>query len=452
MHYLQQILFLLTLGGFSYWIYTRVSRIVANVQLGKDWVANTATPAERWQRVAVFALGQRRMFEKPVVGIMHMVIYLGFFIVNIEILEIILDGLLGTHRLFAPVLGPVYPYLITFFESLAVGVLAVCVVFLYRRNAGSIKRFQSADLAGWAFRDGNIILLYEIVLMMLLLTWNASDSLLRARVVAGEPGLDHYTVAGLGASSFFFSGWLMPLYKTLSTPALLALERGTWWLHISGILGFAVYVTFSKHLHIGMAFPNVYWGRTQPTGQATNMPAITYEVQAMLGLPTSGQAPVATGKFGAQDVQDLTRKHLMDAYSCTECGRCTDACPANMTGKLLSPRKIMMATRDRMEEIGRYQQATKTKDIPTEKLLLDGYISREEILACTNCNACVEACPVTINPLDIILELRRYAVMEEAKAPSSWNSMFQNLENQQAPWAYPASERLTWLQDEKVPS
>jgi len=446
MHFLQQILFLVTLAGFSFWIYKRVMRIVANVQLGKDWTPEEVPASVRWRKVFVFALGQKRMFEKPLVGVMHMVIYLGFFIVNVEVLEILLDGLLGTHRLFAPFLGGLYPYLINFFELLAFGVLAVCVVFLFRRNVVNIKRFHARELKGWAFQDANQILVAEIVLMMLFLTWNASDTILRARAVAGESGLEHFSIAGLGDTPFFFSSLLTFFFDSWSTQGLLGLERATWWLHISGILGFAVYVTYSKHLHIGMGFPNIYWGRIEPVGEMHNMPIITREVRSMLGLPVAEETiSTEPTRFGAKDVVDLSRKSLMDAYSCTECGRCTAACPANITGKLLSPRKIMMDTRDRMEEIGRYQEAKKTKDVPQEKPLLDGYILREEILACTNCNACVEACPVTINPLDIILELRRFAVMEESKAPASWNSMFNNLENQQAPWAYPAADRLKWM-------
>jgi heterodisulfide reductase subunit C len=344
-------------------------------------------------------------------------------------------------------LGAFYPFLINFFETFAAGVIAVCVIFLIRRNILKIKRFQSTDLKGWAFKDANFILVTEIVLMKLFLTWNAADTVLRTRAVAGEAGLEHFNVAGLGGDTFFFSGKLLWFYNSWSTGALEALERGCWWLHICGILGFAVYVTYSKHLHIGMGFPNIYWGRNTPAGQVHNMPDITREVRSMLGLPVEEVAnPAEPGRFGAKDVVDLSRKSLMDAYSCTECGRCTAACPANITGKLLSPRKIMMDTRDRMEEIGRYQDATKTNDIPQEKTLLDGYISREEILACTNCNACVDACPVTINPLDIIIELRRFAVMEESKAPASWNSMFNNLENQQAPWAYPPSDRNKWVE------
>ena len=365
-----------------------------------------------------------------------MVIYAGFFLINVEIAEIILDGLLGTHRAFAPFLGGFYVYLINFFELLAFGVLSVCVVFLLRRNVARIKRFHARELTKWPLQDANQILLSEIVLMILLLTWNAADTVLRGCAGAGAPGLEHFQVASLGDTTFLISGMIAPLFDGWSVSSLLVYERTAWWLHICGILGFGVYVTYSKHLHIGMGFPNIYWGRTRPVGQARNMPDITKEVRSMLGLPdlivTHGSAPLSPeaavpaddqtppqepGKFGARDVVDLSRKNLMDAYSCTECGRCTAVCPANITGKLLSPRKIMMDTRDRMEEIGAYQDKTKTTDIPQEKPLLDGYILREEILACTNCNACVEACPVTINPLDIILELRRYAVMGRVQSP-----------------------------------
>lgn len=447
MHYFQQLLFFVLLGGFSFWIYRRVLRIIANVRLGKDWTPEPATSGERWGRVLIFALGQKKMFEKPLVGVMHMVIYLGFFIINVEIAEILFDGLAGTHRLFAPYLGDLYPYLIDFFELLAFGVLSVCVIFLLRRNVARIPRFHARELKGWAFRDANQILLAEIVLMFLFLTWNASETVLRERAASGVEGLEHYNVGGLGTTHFLISGPLASLFEGWSTGALFAYERLAWLLHISGILAFAGYVTYSKHLHIAMGFPNIYWGRTEPVGEAHNMPDITREVRSMLGLPVEeATAPAEPGRFGARDVTDLSRKSLMDAYSCTECGRCTAACPANLTGKLLSPRKIMMDTRDRMEEIGRHQEATKSAEIPQDKPLLDGYILREEILACTNCNACVEACPVTINPLDIILELRRYAVMEESKAPASWNAMFQNMENQQAPWAYPASDRLKWME------
>lgn len=450
---LQQVAFVLLLAFFAWILTKRVGRIAANVRLGKAWEPEPVPVSERLRKVAKFALGQSKMFDKPFVAVMHMVIYLGFFIINIEILEIMLDGILGTHRLFAGALGAGYPYIINFFEWLAFGVIVVCVIFLLRRNVAKIKRFQSADLKGWAFKDANIILTFEIALMLAFLTWNASETILRERSALDPEGLHHYAHAGF-QGRFLFSGMLVPLFEGWSTTALMAYERIAWWLHITGILGFAVYVTYSKHLHIGMAFPNIYWDRTRPKGQMRNMPEITREVNIMLGLPVEDlqepgkeTPPQEPGRFGAHDVTDLSWKNLMDAYSCTECGRCTAQCPANITGKKLSPRKIMMDTRDRMEEIGREQEATKTA-IVNDNVLMDNYITREELLACTSCNACVQACPVNINPLDIILEMRRFAVMEESKAPGSWNSMFQNTENNQAPWAYPPSERLKWIEGE----
>jgi heterodisulfide reductase subunit C len=460
----QQILFILLLAGMGYVIYTRIQRIIANVRLGRAWLPEPVPAAERWQKVAVFALGQKKMFEKPLVAVMHFVIYASFFIINIEILEIILDGILGTHRLFAPLLGSFYGFVINFFEWLALGTIVVCIAFLTRRNVLNLKRFHARELTAWPRNDANIILGIEIVLMMAFLTWNGSETVLRERAMAGlgsEEALHHYNVAGIGAMPFAVSGWIADLFAGWSVNGLIAYERIAWWLHITGILAFGVYVTYSKHLHIGMAFPTIYWGRTRPKGQVRNMDDITTEVRAMLGLPAivsenivadpaQASPPQAepVGKFGARDVTDLSWKNLMEAYSCTECGRCTEQCPANITGKLLSPRKIMMDTRDRMEEIGRAKAAGtwETDKAVQEHVLLDNFTTREELLACTTCQACVSACPVNLNPLDIIYEMRRYAIMEESKAPQSWNAMFQNLETQQAPWAYPASDRLKWME------
>lgn len=463
---IQQLAFVAVLAFFGWLFYKRISRLVKNIKLGRKWEPENVPAAERWGKVALFALGQKKMFANVTVGIMHFVIYAGFIIINIEILEILLDGILGTHRLFAPALGSFYPFVINFFEWLAFGVIVVCVIFLIRRNVLPIKRFHARELTKWPRLDGNLILVFEIVLMLAFLTWNASETVLRARALAATSPLaetdplNHFAHAGFNGQ-FFISGWLSPLFEGWGTGTLLVYERAAWWLHILGILCFGVYVTYSKHLHIGMAFPNIYYGRTRPKGQMRNMPEIAQEVNLMLGLPTpagddnapatapvpAGQEtpPMEPGKFGARDVTDLSWKNLMDAYSCTECGRCTAACPANITGKLLSPRWIMMATRDRMEEIGRLQEKDAAAPV-NDNVLMDNYITREELLACTSCNACVEACPVNINPLDIILEMRRFAVMEESKAPASWNAMFQSTENNQAPWAYPPSERLKWME------
>lgn len=433
----QQLLFAVALGAAAWLIARRVNIIKKTIQLGKP-EARTDQPSERLRTMLLVAFGQKKMFDRPVVGIMHFVIYAGFLLINIEVLEIVLDGLLGTHRLFAPLLGSFYGLVINFFEFLAVGVLAVCVVFLIRRNVTKVERFQPSrhrEMNGWPALDANVILITEIVLMFAVLSMNATDSLLQER------GNEHYPAVG----AFWFSQWLKPLYAGLSDTALVAVERIAWWAHILGILAFALYVTYSKHLHIFLAFPNTYFANLKPKGEMPNMPEITKEVKIMLGIeqPDSA-APAEIGKFGAKDVTDLSWKNLMDAYSCTECGRCTSACPANLTGKQLSPRKIMMDTRDRLEDVGKVMQANGGKWIDDGKSLLGDYISEEELLACTTCNACVQECPVLISPLDIILQLRRYKIMDEAQAPGSWNMMFQNLENNQAPWKFSPSDRFNW--------
>ncbi len=451
MNIIQQILFALALAATGFYATKRIGLIAKAIRLGRA-EDRSDHPGERWRITALVAFGQKKMLTNPLVGVMHFVIYAGFIIINIEILEIILDGLFGTHRLFAPVIGGLYPVLIGIFEVLAFGVLAVCVVFLTRRFLTRVERLQAdrhRELLGWSIPDATIILIAEILLMIAFLTWNASDSVLRDR------NIGHYGhLRGL-VPDFWVSQYLKPLFAGFSDSALVAYERSAWWFHILGILAFAVYVTYSKHLHIGMAFPNVYFSDLQPKGEMENMPAITKEVQLALGLPLTtdedgsqpndnGEQLAEPGHFGANDVYDLKWINLMNAYSCTECGRCTAACPANITGKKLSPRKIMMDTRDRLEDIQQGWQ-THGPNFKDEKTLLgNDYISVEEINACTTCQACVNACPININPLDIILQLRRYRVMEDAQAPASWNAMFSNLENNMAPWKFSPSDRFNW--------
>ena len=441
MQYFQQILFLL-LTGIAVWLFTKKAKeIRRNILLGVDEDL-TDRRGERWKNLLLLALGQKKMFRYPLVAFMHFIIYAGFIIINIEVLEIVLDGLFGTHRMFAATLGGLYSFLINFFEILALGVLSVCIAFLARRNILKLNRFMKHELDGWPRSDANYILITEIILMSLFLTMNSADRALQLQ------GSEHYIDHG----NFVLSGLIAPSLQHLSSSTLIGIERTCWWLHIAGIFAFLNYLPYSKHLHILLAFPNAYYGRLEPKGKMENMQNVQNEVTYMFKpelAPTA--ADEQAHKFGAKDIFDLNWKNLLDAYSCTECGRCTVACPANKTGKLLNPRKIMMDTRDRMEEVGRNINANKTF-APDNKTLLHDYITTEELRACTTCNACVEECPVSINPLDIILELRRSLVMEESNAPAEWNAMFSNVENNFAPWKFSPDERDKWAEEMRAES
>jgi len=432
MQYVQQVLFCIMATGAIYWFSKKVAEIRRNIFLGKAQDLSD-NPGQRWNNVLLLALGQKKMFQNVPVAIMHFIIYAGFIIINIEVLEIVLDGILGTHRLFLPYLGVVYGWLINIFEWLAAGVIFVCVIFLSRRNWLKLKRFISKDLNGWPKTDANLILITEIVLMSLFLTMNATDQILQDRSVA------HYEPTG----NFFLSAQLIPIFEGLSDGTLMAIERTAWWIHIAGIFAFLNYLPYSKHLHIALAFPNAYYAKLDAPGKMKNMPEVQNEVLYAMQpeLAPANAAPPAS--FGAKDVFDLSWKNLLDAYSCTECGRCTSECPANQTGKLLSPRKIMMATRDRLEDVGRNINVNKSF-VSDNKSLLHDYISVEELRACTTCNACVEACPVSISPLDIIVELRRSLIMEESNAPQEWNGTFSNIENNFAPWKFSPDDRDKW--------
>ncbi|MEM9000698.1 MAG: (Fe-S)-binding protein [Bacteroidota bacterium] len=440
MEYLPNVLFSIALvfgvGFFS----RNVKKLSRNIKLGKKVDVSDNRP-ERFKNMARIALGQTKMVVRPIAGLLHIIVYLGFVIINIEVLEIIVDGIFGTHRIFA-FLGPAYDFLIASFEILALLVIIAVVVFWFRRNAIKLQRFLKPEMKGWPKSDANWILYIELILMTLFLTMNASDYQLQ------QLGAEHYERAG----AFPVSQFLTPLFNDMSVQYLVLIERGTWWLHILGILFFLNYLYYSKHLHILLAFPNTYYGKVKPPGQFNNVESVTTEVKLMLD-PSADPFAASTEdteepeKFGASDVMDLNWVQLLGAYTCTECGRCTSECPANQTGKRLSPRKIMMDTRDRLEEVGKNMDKNGGEFVTDGKQLLDDYVSREELWACTTCNACVEACPVSIDPLSIIMEMRRFLVMEQSAAPTELNNMMSNIENNGAPWPYNQMDRLNWVNE-----
>jgi len=437
MRYLDNIFFaILLLIGIGYFV-SNVKKLIRNINLGKD-INRKDNANLRWKNMMMIALGQSKMVKRPVAGILHIIVYAGFVIINIEVIEIMIDGLFGTHRALS-FLGGLYSFLIGSFEVLAVLVIVAVIVFWLRRNIIKLNRFTSSDLDGKPKNDANYIIYFELVLMSLFLLMNASDLWLQ------KAGVSHYVEVG----SFPISQYLAPIFNGFSESLVVMLERTFWWLHIAGILVFLNYLYFSKHLHILLAFPNTYYADLNQKGKLDNLESVTNEVKLMMdpnadpyaSPPESAEQP---SKFGASDVFDLNWVQLLNAYTCTECGRCTSSCPANQTGKKLSPRKIMMDTRDRLEQVGKNMDKNKGVFIPDNVSLLNDYISAEELWACTSCNACVEECPVNISPLSIIVDMRRYLVMEQSAAPLSLNNMMANIENNGAPWQYNQMDRLNW--------
>lgn len=390
--------------------------------------------------MARVALGQSKMTVRPIAGFLHIIVYVGFIVINIELLEIIVDGFLGTHRIFSPYLGSTYDVLIATFEIFALLVIIAVSVFWIRRNIMRIRRFLKPEMKGWPKKDADYILYIELVLMFLFLTMNASDYWLQHHPEAQS----YYLQAG----HFPISGLLTPLFDGMSYTTVVTIERTSWWLHIIGILAFLNYLYYSKHLHIILAFPNTFYANLNPLGRFSHSELVANEVKLMMDPSADPYAsPAVVGdpiSFGAADVKDLNRIQLMNAYSCTECGRCTDVCPANQTGKKLSPRKIMMDTRDRLEQVGKQLDRGLEVD---DKTLLDHHISREELWACTTCNACVEACPISIDPLSIIMDMRQYLVMEQSSAPSELNTMMTNIENNGSPWPFNQQDRINWINE-----
>lgn len=435
---IQSLIFAAVVALAAWFAFKGFNRVRKNILLGKPEKIN-GNSAARWRNVVLVALGQQKMFKKPLPAVLHLFIYIAFVITQIELFEILVDGLFGTHRFFAPALAGFYTFVISFIEVLSVLALVATLAFLSRRNLLSIPRFQKPELKGWPFRDANFILLGEILLIIGIFSMNGADKVLQLR----EAG--HYFQTG----NFAVSSWLGPaLFGSMSDTSLVALERFGWWLHILTVLGFLCYLPYSKHLHILFAFPNTWFARLTPKGEMPNMPEVQKEVRIMMGLEQpDATAPADMPEFGANDVFSLSWKNLLDAYSCTECGRCTAECPANLTGKKLSPRKIIMDVRDRAEEVGRQIDAgTQKREAYNDGRSLFDYISPEEIHACTSCNACVEACPVLINPLEVILQLRRHEILTQSAGPADWLPLFNAIENSGAAWQM-SVERDGWRKE-----
>lgn len=439
MHLISNIVFI-TLAGVSIFFFSKnIKKIRRNILLGRN-VSLTGSARERLKIMLRVAFGQSKMGTRPIAALLHLFVYVGFVIINLEVLEIMIDGIFGTHRVFA-CLGGFYNFLIGSFEILALLTWLACVVFLIRRNLVKVARLWGREMTSWPRSDANYILITEVLLMTAFLTMNACDYLLQ------NTGHEHYIKAGM----FPISSYWASLFAGLSQGTLIFIERFCWWFHIVGIFAFLNYLPISKHLHILLAFPNTYFSNLNPKGQFSNMESVRREVELMMD-PTKdpyGSNPDSSGpqRFGAKDIHDLSWKQLLNAYTCTECGRCTSECPANQTGKLLSPRAIMMATRDRMEEVGKNIDLNKGTFVEDGKSLIHDYIKPEEVWACTSCNACTEICPVNIDPLSIIIDLRRYLVLEESAAPSELNTMSTNIENNGAPWQFSQSDRLKWAQE-----
>jgi heterodisulfide reductase subunit C len=434
MDYLPNIFFAIALlVGIGFFV-MNILKLIRNIKLGKD-IDRSDRKIERWKNMARIALGQSKMVSRPFAGFLHVIVYIGFVVINIEVLEIVIDGLFGTHRVFQPLLGnTIYGFLIGTFEILAFLVLVAVILFWLRRNIVQLKRFMSKEMKGWPKSDGNLILYFEIVLMSLFIVMNATDHTFQEANI-GNP----------------ISQFVAPLFSGYSLETLATIEHTTWWVHIIGILIFLNYLYYSKHLHILLAFPNTFFANLDPKGKFNNLASVTSEVRMMMdpdadpyAMPEEGPEDEVPEKFGASDVTDLNWVQLLNAYTCTECGRCTSSCPANMTGKELSPRAIMMKTRDRLEEVGKNIDENGGVFKDDGKQLLNDYITPEELWACTSCNACVEECPIDIDPLSIIMDMRRYLVMEQSAAPQELNMMMTNIENNGAPWQYNQQDRLNW--------